>query len=582
MAEETAAEKAAGSVLGEQLEKITRPFKGKQPYGININDDDLLFELQMETDKLTAASSAETKIDWKAIKKLSITILTTKSKDLMVTSYLVLALFVVDGYAGVRDGLEVLRKLVKEDWEGVYPALKLKRMRIAVFEWLVMRLGPLVADREPAKAELEHVQPIADLVEEINEAVSEHLGYDAPSFGELLGAITTRVAELPKPPSPEPEAQPAEPAAQPAAAAPAAEPPTPAAPQPQPAAAPQPPPQPQTQAKPAPAAAPVQPQLIVVPAPDESASNLRAQLLAYVAPLRQADPLDPTPYRLLRSLKWDNLAGPPAADPSTGKTNVPPPKPQRRKALNAFLEGQRWQELLHASEGAFQEPSGIFWLDLQYYSMIALEHLDPAGADGKAAQLICDEVGRFMERFSAIKGYTFADEQPMASETTREWLSEVMSRRGSSTMAVIPAADSGPEGSVIDQDEANQALQLFAKKQPAAAFSILQGAIGRAANLRSRFRTSLTASRICLQANQDSWAKTLLEELFRQAEAVTFEVWQPEAAIELHQLLAICYGRLAKNRKTANREAMQSRFESHVERLFQLDMQAAAAVHEQV
>ncbi len=127
-----------------------------------------------------------------------------------------------------------------------------------------------------------------------------------------------------------------------------------------------------------------------------------------------------------------------------------------------------------------------------------------------------------------------------------------------------------------------EAQRLFSKKKQAAAFSILHEAIERTTNLRSRFRTSLAASRVCLQSNQNQWAKTLLEDLFRQAEGFSFEVWQPETAVELHQLLAISYGRLAKGRKTDDRQDMRQRFDSHVERLFQLDMRAAAAVHEQI
>ncbi|MCP4657174.1 MAG: hypothetical protein GY856_17335, partial [bacterium] len=53
-------------------------------------------------------SSKEGSVDWKGIKAKSIEVLATRSKDLTVAGYLSLALFYLDGFAGLDDGLAIV------------------------------------------------------------------------------------------------------------------------------------------------------------------------------------------------------------------------------------------------------------------------------------------------------------------------------------------------------------------------------------------------------------------------------------------------------------------------------------------
>ena len=60
--------------------------------------------------------------DWKAVQAKA-SELFARSKDLRVTMILMLALLKMEGLPGLRDGLYLLQRLVREQWEGVYPRL---------------------------------------------------------------------------------------------------------------------------------------------------------------------------------------------------------------------------------------------------------------------------------------------------------------------------------------------------------------------------------------------------------------------------------------------------------------------------
>jgi type VI secretion system protein ImpA len=61
--------------------------------------------------------------DWPAVIDLTSAALATRSKDLMLAAWLTEALTAVHGFAGVRDGLQLVRQLLEQCWDGLYPAV---------------------------------------------------------------------------------------------------------------------------------------------------------------------------------------------------------------------------------------------------------------------------------------------------------------------------------------------------------------------------------------------------------------------------------------------------------------------------
>src|SRR5688572_10518289 len=64
------------------------------------------------------------KADWDSISRLAQETLKNVSKDLQVAARLTEALVRLHGFAGLRDGLRLLRELIEQGWERLNPQLE--------------------------------------------------------------------------------------------------------------------------------------------------------------------------------------------------------------------------------------------------------------------------------------------------------------------------------------------------------------------------------------------------------------------------------------------------------------------------
>jgi type VI secretion system protein ImpA len=76
--------------------------------------------------------------DWPGLTSLAIDILKNTSKDLLVAARLTEALVKQHGFAGLRDGLQLLRRLVEECWDRINPKIEDGdiEVRTGPFNWL--------------------------------------------------------------------------------------------------------------------------------------------------------------------------------------------------------------------------------------------------------------------------------------------------------------------------------------------------------------------------------------------------------------------------------------------------------------
>ncbi len=557
-------------VLAADFDKCRDRFPGDAPFGTDITQEPVFENLKAEVLKLTALSSIEGGVDWKSVKAWSLDILTSKSKDLTVGCYLALALFVLDGYGGLSDGIAILQKYIQDDWDGVFPAAARPRKRVSTLEWLVTkRLPEFIETKKPEPFEVALLAPLSEQLAAFQEGVKQRLLLETPSFSDLNSALATYFEDLKALPVP------GNGSAAPAVSSGGD-------------------------------TAPVQPQPVGTRAPEPAADiapgtpadEIVGRIRALIPALREADLPSPVPYRVLRSLKWDSVLAPPSLDPNASTpstTRIQPPSTQRRASLETQLTAANWLALLNASEAAFQEGLGTFWLDLQRYTALALEGLGHA----TAAEAVKEEVARFVTRLEALPTFYFAERTvatdprrpaersvertPFASEETRQWLRTLKETEGGEPAQAVflPAARAveSAEPSLSPADS-RAAQDLLTKQQPAKAFDLLQTAVEKAPNQRSRFRTRLAAARLCFQANQVSWARSLLETLLEESEHFHFEDWEPETASDLYQLLALCYSKPAKKGGPQDPEAARVQIETLRRKLFRLDMRAAAALEE--
>lgn len=114
------------------FDTLLTPIAGDNPAGedlrANISPDSPYYKVK---DARSAARAAERRTesddgesvpaDWRAVLSLAPDLIATRSKDLEIACWLVEALLREGGFGGFRDGLRLLRGMVQNFWDGLYP-----------------------------------------------------------------------------------------------------------------------------------------------------------------------------------------------------------------------------------------------------------------------------------------------------------------------------------------------------------------------------------------------------------------------------------------------------------------------------
>jgi type VI secretion system protein ImpA len=123
---------------------LTAPISEDQPAGVRLLSDvrkkmeEGRKEFEANPDDPSGAPIPK-KPDWPGIVKLASDSLTKTSKDLLAAVRLVEAVTKRDGFAGLRDGLGLLRTMVAECWDRMHPIIEEPsdiESRAGPFEWL--------------------------------------------------------------------------------------------------------------------------------------------------------------------------------------------------------------------------------------------------------------------------------------------------------------------------------------------------------------------------------------------------------------------------------------------------------------
>ncbi len=139
------------------------PIPGADATGQSARYEPEFERMQAEIDKLTSLSGAAP--DWQLVAAEASSVLSGKSKDLMAASYLSAALRETRGWAGLADGLNLIKTMLASFWEGVHPG-KLRARKSAI-DWLLDRMKAVLepvpvnpGDRADAEACLAQIEAI--------------------------------------------------------------------------------------------------------------------------------------------------------------------------------------------------------------------------------------------------------------------------------------------------------------------------------------------------------------------------------------------------------------------------------------
>jgi type VI secretion system protein ImpA len=582
---------------------ILTPIPGESPGGENLRYApiyDKIKEARREDDDAVQGDWArERKVaDWPLAIKLIGEALATRSKDLQLAAWLTEALLRKEGISGLKDGLDLMRSMVDQFWDSLWPEIEDgdAEFRATPLQWVGDRLEQAVkrapitrnkldwfkykesrtvgyedenageekrAAREQAAAEgkitaeefdagfnatpkahyvelEETIDATLESLQALGELCDGKFGDVSPNFGKLRGALeevrhTVHILLVRKR-----EKEPDEPAAgEDAGWGEAAE----------------------AEAEPAgqeeelmaeasrvyaatsgaaaaPARAPARKSFAAEPADREDAIARVASAARY---LRREDPYSPVPYLMLRGLRWGELR---AAGESIDAAMLAAPPTEVRQELRRLANESLWAEVLEAAETAMEQPWGRGWLDLQRYVWRACSELgsyyDPIST------AVRSELRALLADFPGLADATLEDDTPTANAETRAWIEEHAGAAAQRAQAWTPPPDDEREerGADAPPDAFDLALEAVQRGDAGEGIAILTREAAQERSPRARFQRKVQLARLCLAAGYENIAIPILLELDAEIQRRGLEDW--EAADVLAHPLVLLYRSLGK------------------------------------
>jgi type VI secretion system protein VasJ len=484
-----------------KLGPLLAPIPGANPAGADVSYDTDFERMKAEIDKLSSVDGLQP--SWSHIKELGYSVLSGKSKDIRVASWMTIAKLRSDGWSGFAEALVAYDGIARTYWDSMYPDVKRARARINVFAWMVDLAAQYLQAADVSMADGDAVRACDELLNELDRFLAEKLGDTYTGPGVLRSLLREKVRAIPQP-----------------AAAPAVAPSVQGT---------------DGTSAPATASASVAGPAAATSAGDaEQAIRANAQAIAEAAALlRAADPAGPWPYRLHRLATWIAVLEPPSAE--AGVTRLPPPPEEERRQLVGLRDRESWLELLKVAEEA--TGNYLFWLDLHRFVALALDKLGPGFAPAREA--VGREVAAFLSRVPAVLDFAFSDGTPFAEPGTKTWLADEAKRwggaaGGSSAASAVASAEDDEVAKRLAE-----ATQMVGEGKVADGLGVASALAARAPDARSRFRAQLAVARLAIEGSRADLARPMLERLVDDIQRHGLEEWEPALCASVYSSLLV-------------------------------------------
>jgi type VI secretion system protein ImpA len=563
---------------------ILTPIPGEKPSGENLRNSQVYIKITEARRQEDDWSGGRKEADFKTVLKLAGDALATKSKDLQLAAWITEALLKRENLPGLRSGLELIKGLIENFWDSLYPELEDgdAEFRSAPVEWVGTRLGTAVkeapvtrdgysyfhykeaqtvgfeADIESSDAMAKrqaaiddkkvtgeafeaqfnntskdfYKQFVADLdgcletLEALSELCASKFGEFNPSFSPLRDSLQEvrlsvdglyqkkrkQAGESDEPA--EEREQAAEPEAPVAAASSWGE-----------------------AAAAAPARAPAKKSVVgLVPSDTEDAV---ARLAAIAKFLREQDGFDPAPYLLLRGFRWGELRKE-GASPSESLFEAPPT--EVRTQLRKAIVDSDWTTAIELAETAMAQPCGRAWLDLQRYTVAALERQGYP----QIASAIKSAVRGLLNDLPRLRRSSLSDDTPTANQETQQWLDDIVAEARDAGAAPAPAMRDEEEvvaegGAAAPPDSYELAIDAIRQGRSKEAIEILVAEAAHQSSGRGRFRRKQQLAEVCIKLGHTAVAQSVLEELVEEIDEHKLEDWEtPETVASPLTMLLDC------------------------------------------
>ena len=556
---------------------ILVPIPGENPSGADLRYDtkllviDKIKEARRQDDELEqgAWQSERKTANWPLVIKLAQDTLATTSKNLQVAAYLAEALLQTERFAGLRQGLDVVHRLLTDFWDTVHPAIdpedqETREDRATPLGWINTQLdfpirscpinsaghstinykdSRVVGYEEQAKTDRDKktratmiadgklapevfdkafnetpkafyaqsekdVDACLEIVAKLDAFCDEKLESDSPGFGKVKGALTDVRQAVHQLLEKKREKEPDPVEVAPAEEAASAEGATDAGGE-----------------GASVLAAGVGAVLVGEPADRRQAV---AGIVAAAAFLRKKEPLSPAPYLLLRGFRWGELRSTPSLIDSP---LLEAPPTELRQQIKRLALAKRWAELLEAGENAMAQPGSRAWLDLQRLSVAACTAM---GTEYEPiATAIRSELRALLNDLPELLDAMLLDDTPAANPETKAWLQSLsaspppMPTEENEAAAEMRTYRNGaPTWLAPAVDAYKLAQDALASGQEEKAFAIMRAEVSRQRSGRRRFRRMMQTVELAIAAGKDNIAQPLLEDIAAMIENHKLDAWE--------------------------------------------------------
>lgn len=568
------------------IEELLTPIPGANPSGENLAYELVYDELRearrAEDDTLQGDWQRKAKsADWEEVIDLGTRLLREKSKDLQIAAWVAEALARRHGFAGLRDGLGLVRAIHQTFWETYYPEIDDGDLesRFGPFVFLDNTMPPLIRgipltaafgekqysyfrwkeSRATDNAGLKNPELMDTLIAEgkltskqfdeavmqtprrFYETLSDDLAQCLAAYQELDASLDERFGRnAPGLVNVRKALEDCRTVLEPIVRAKRASEPLP---EDEPEASDEPAESEETdagradveaEARPATARRRASANARASGGPITSVADAHQRIVEAAAYLRENEPTSPVPHVVIRALRLGELyallGSPDLALDSAPSSAV-------RMALKRLAAEGDWNALLEQAEQALACPEARGWLDPHRYALAAMA----AGeTDRTATAAACRSLLRAcLADFPHWPDAELGDGTPTASAETRNWLHDEIARpadaagqeasRETANHPLYPMAAGAPaEAGDAAPDPWTTAMELVQAGQTAQAIELIRRAMSTATTGRERFLRKLQLAELCLSANRHHVALPLSEELARQVDEFHLEQWESE------------------------------------------------------
>jgi len=500
-----------------------QPISQDQPAGADIRFEPLFEELQSEVGKLSSISGPAS-VDWGKVLKLSSEILAEKSKDLLVASYLAVALIYNRQVEGFAIGLKVYQELLETFWDRLYPA-KMKGRAGAIEWWIEKTEGALKQVKQRALPQ-DQINSLKERLEKIDQFLSKNLE-EPPSFSTIQDQLETL--------SPPPPEKPKE--------------------------------VPSPQAETATRGEPEAQEAIATPQDAQKALNHGLQKIREAtAFLYQENLSNPQPYRWSRIILWSNVEALPPAN--NGQTRIPPPPAQIKNIFSELRNKGDHEGLIRSAEGKLAQ--FIFWIDM---NRLVSEGLANLGENyQKAKEAVIQETAFLLHRLPDLEHLSFSDGTPFADSETKQWLKEIaLKGGGAEEPSSTPASIATPQDKHSIEKEVEEAQALIKKGKLLEAIERLQNKFHHSPSQREKLLWRLALTQLLVKNKQVKVALPHLDQILKDIDFYRLEEYDPEIALK--SLKAVWIGLSSQSDQPSKEKASEV-----LQRIAKLDLTEAIRI----